>query len=153
MDLHDFTNVQQVAPAVNGFEEFALNIDRALLREGSGFQFPVKRPEDRGLILLRTGDETAVVGLDHLFGGRDVQAESFVFLDTLCSVPRLVDRDADHRRHHASIRGPRSGHVGRLSLYVCAHEHCGHDTHVRHRAERDLFHSLFHRHEICGGGV
>lgn len=140
MDLYDFTYVQPVAPAVNRVEQPAFNIDRTFFRKGGSFQFTVKRPEDPGLVLLRTGDEAAVVGFDNLFCGGDVQAEGFILFDPLCSVACLVDCDADHRRRHAGDRSPGSGHVVWLTLDICAHEHGGQDTHVRHRAERYLLH-------------
>ena len=54
MDLRNLTDIQPVAPAVNGCEEPALDVDRALLREGSGLQRPVKRGEYSRLILPGT---------------------------------------------------------------------------------------------------
>ena len=52
MDLDNLADIQQVAPAVHGFEEFAFDVDRAFHRERGGLQFPVERPEDAGLVLV-----------------------------------------------------------------------------------------------------
>ena len=89
MDLHDLPDIQQVAPAVNGFEESALDIDRALLCQGSGLQLAVEGCKDLRLVFLCTGDEPAVIGLDHVLCRGHVQAEGLVLLDALsrCTGP------------------------------------------------------------------
>ena len=42
MDLNNFPDVEQVAPAINGPEHGAFNIDRTLFCHRSGLQFPKK---------------------------------------------------------------------------------------------------------------
>ncbi len=61
MNLHNLTDIQDVASAVNRLVQSAFDVDRTLLSKGSRSQFPVERMKDSGLVFMGTRDEATMI--------------------------------------------------------------------------------------------